>query len=52
MRTNPFQKGYTKAKPSPTVKLIQELWFEASDFELPTQSYFWEGDHLHVKTRE
>jgi hypothetical protein len=52
VRTNPFQKGYTKAKPSPTVKLIQELWFEASDFELPKQSYFWEGDHLHVKTRE
>lgn len=51
VRTRTFQDGYSKANPSPEVRGIMAKWLrlnpEVSD---PKEAYFWEGDHLHLKT--
>lgn len=51
VQTKPFQVGFTTKRPSPAVKRLQQTWFEHSGFATPKESYFWEGSHLHVKTR-
>lgn len=51
VRTNTFQAGYTDDDPSPTVARIMATWARLnSEFAMAVGSYYWEGDHLHVKT--
>jgi hypothetical protein len=58
LRTNTFQDGYSRTNPSPTVRRMLKRWkvlnadwpqvkLPSGELSLP---YFWEGDHLHLKT--
>ena len=58
LRTRTFQEGYTKEDPSPTVQEMIRIWNHMNT-DWPTKTlpsgkksvpYFWEGDHLHLKT--
>jgi hypothetical protein len=51
LRTNTFQAGYSADDPSPIVRTMQLKWARLSrGFDAGLLPYFWEGDHLHLKT--
>ena len=52
LRTTTFMKPTdTKKKPSQTVNAMMLKWARLNtDFTVGELPYFWEGDHLHLKT--
>ncbi len=52
LRTKTFMKeSDTKKKPSPTVRAMMASWKQLNPkFPAGKLPYFWEGDHLHLKT--
>ncbi len=51
VRTNTWQvDGFDKDDPSPEVQGMMNRWLRLNPGLTPKQAYFWEGDHLHLKT--
>lgn len=50
LRTRTFMVGYTASNPSPRVKQLQAIWLQSVTTPAMSNTYLWEGDHLHLKT--